>query len=429
MCDSINLVHGLLPELWEKVFEYLPDPEDFHAVINTCLEWHDLLEYQKTERLIGKTLSVLVGKGYSHPIYEDRKRNLPAVKTLLNLRQVNSEWRKEADKLLNADPKQETYVHSVEHVDTFMEAVKQLSSQHGNPFLGRELQVYRGDAETAEALQRLLNAHGKYLRNAALTLRVITPKKLSEYLALVPFIEDLTIDGVIDISDDEGNETRPTEQPVPFPPLSKLAKLDITQFWYPSGGNEENGRLFSSFLGCCSESLTVLRLNADVLKIPGINELIPNVKELFVFGPLYAAENPLVLSNLRIGLERVTILSIVEPILSFFATLNNFRNTLAYLSLSVRVNESFDPAHLPMLPNLKGLLLYVRSNLKNVPTDTLVKLSLVPASFQNLEFLAIMFDRAFQDIDLTVASEKIRTSFKRMKTVRLVRAEDGDSRY
>ncbi|CAL8147371.1 unnamed protein product [Orchesella dallaii] len=189
-------------------------------------------------------------------------------------------------------------------------------------------------------------------------------------------------------------------------------------------GREWEQLLFSSLLRSCSESLTNLCADGENLQLPGINELIPNVKNIFLIGPLYAEENENGLSDLQLKLEGIRITSLITPSENFLTSLNTFRETLTFLSLHIKKAETFDPTHLQVFPSLEKLHLNINNNtLEDFPAETRAKFSIIPGLCPNLEELMIMFHSAFRGINLKSAMEVISSLFKKLKVIELSRAE------
>ncbi|CAL8147365.1 unnamed protein product [Orchesella dallaii] len=412
----------LLPELWNMIFGYLTTPEDFQAVINTCQQWHNLLYSKKSVGLFGQVLPILNQMRSS-------EGNLGFdLNALLTMREVNSEWRKQIDKHLNSNPKRHSRLSTAADMEAFMTAAAPLSIQRGNPLLGRSLELsidVRNQDGSVEAIQRLFETYGKEVTTADLgyTFGFVSPQTLASHLALIPSIEVLKIAGIFDVNDDENH------LPVPCYSLPKLKRLDISRSYYARITAETGRVLFSPLLRSCSQTLTYLCAGGYRLKLPGINDLIPNLKQLNVWHPVSELGDHQVLSELRMKLENICITNWIVPSVSFLSSLNNFRTTLTILNLNLQVDDAIDSTQLEEFPSLKTVQLRVRSaSLNNIPSERQIILFFIPVLCPRLEVFWITFNRALRVLDLQLASAMVSNMFKSLKDIRFLKEleEDGD---
>ncbi|CAL8147380.1 unnamed protein product [Orchesella dallaii] len=414
----------LLPELWNRVFGYLTTPEDFQAVINTCQQWHNLLYSKKPVGLFGQVLPILNQMRSS-------EGNLGFdLNTLLTMREVHSEWRNQIDNHLDCNPKCHSRLSTAADMEAFMTAAAPLSIQRGNPFLGRSLELsidIRNQDGSVEAIQRLFETYGRAVTTADLgyTFGFISPQTLASHLALLPSIEVLKLVGIFDVNDDE------THLPVLYYPLSKLKRLDISRSYYARITAETGRVLFSPLLrSCsCSQTLTYLCAGGYRLKVPGINEIIPNLKQLHVWHPVSELGDHQVLSELRMKLEDICITNWIVPSVSFLSSLNNFRTTLTILNLNLQVDDAIDSTQLGEFPSLKTVQLRVRSaSFNNIPSERQIILFFIPVLCPRLEVFWITFNRALRVLDLQLASAMVSETFKSLKDIRFLKEleEDGD---
>ncbi|ODM94830.1 hypothetical protein Ocin01_11850 [Orchesella cincta] len=83
--NSVTSVFDLLPEIWDGILPFL-NSIDFHTVINTSVEWRQMLERNKSNKLLSLVLPLVV-------------EYLP-IQTILSCREVSSKWKTEIDNII-----------------------------------------------------------------------------------------------------------------------------------------------------------------------------------------------------------------------------------------------------------------------------------------------------------------------------------------
>ncbi|ODM91218.1 Leukocyte antigen CD37 [Orchesella cincta] len=391
----------LPPEIWEKIIGNLEAQDDICAVINTCVEWSELLASKKLP--LGLPI-LLVNRGTS----------LDAV---LVYRQLNRKIREVVDKQLqkystfpeedfsshlcacrrNAISKLEKlnwryfFWHSSDtkrFIKTFR--LKNRSAKY-NPFITRSITL-KHNGLGVEHFRTFLDCCGHHVHHITF-VPVWAPGNLTELLSLlhlVPNIRTLKIDGDLYLQTE-----RDFLRSSIFPPLSHLTALDFSVSLF----HAEN-------------------LRVDWFHTENLSSLLPSLKNLRIIGVTSTSVALTELAQVNWPLERLQLWDLGEStstveMETVLRLVQKFGNTLTQIGQSgskVKTSHNYGA----LLCHVKSLSIY-RSTFSNTTCWTYFQ-----EIFGNVEELTI-FEPAAQPIssksENNAMAKKCFEALPKLKTV------------
>ncbi|ODM92839.1 hypothetical protein Ocin01_13841 [Orchesella cincta] len=365
---SPNTNPYLPPEVWAKIFRYLP-MSDKLSVANTCPEWDELLTSEKHIALLEKVLPLL---------------NLNQ-QTILTLREVSKEAKQSVDNILATFANQQESFYFNHEVSTrrrnFNIIIDQLNSAYNfssfflddelrrsalrfltevgenrgredNPFLTRSAEISFTDSERDFATtERMLTLFGHHLWSLTVNIHAnleeqnienqrhlnVPTGKLPRLLRLVPNLKHLNL-----AATSARNAVLEQLGPEELPNLEHLGSLSFGD-WY---------------------NLPTLPL-VDMLSVEILNAVLPNLKILNIwYSPRYITLQKLANVNWQLEELRLESLHHVNNWRYLFNAIGNFSQTLILLKLgsglqSLRLPtsgwEEFLNIFIPLVPVMPHL--------------------------------------------------------------------------
>ncbi|CAL8101049.1 unnamed protein product [Orchesella dallaii] len=403
-------ISDLPNEMLEEIFNFLKDPNDFLRVIGTCPRWNDIMSYRKTERLFGKVFPILL------------KYNLVPLRTMLTLRLISKKWKQEAELELEQDPSRLMRKYNIgdaEQVNQLLIHATNLP-QGCNPFIGKHLSITSGDPVAYDSMHQLIQQHGTHLKS--IEMKFFSKIQFASFLGGIPNVETLSIIGLMQQWETEDEADAP-----PLLPLLRLNNLGIAI--YGAIHRDQNDdyrflRLLSFLFTAYGQQLATLTCPKQLLRIGGISDLLPNLRQLELFMPhissdAYTQPDLQVLSQVEWRLHTLSIYEWNFPLTTEFMTaLNNFSATLEDLKIFIQLEENFDPDSLASFPFLKKLYLGITSELRSIPLGMKYRLMKLGGVAPNLEELDINL-RNEALCDIVWSMEVMSNVFQNLNLIRL----------
>ncbi|CAL8138840.1 unnamed protein product [Orchesella dallaii] len=417
MSEFVGNICDLPPELQHEILSKLTDVNDIQSAINTCPQWHDILEYRKTAMLFAKVLPIMIEKG----------SYCGSIENMLLLRQVSKDWKRETDRQLSlypfgyflGDEGKGYHFSEVEEIQKFLTHASTFPDG-ANPILGNALSLSIADHEDMAPVFHLIRQYGTYIKTISLGYGNdnFPLNQLQSLLNLLPNVEWL----IICVRVENWNEVEAPGLP-PLPLLTKLT-LEIEDSDDIIGPNyiEQRQLFIGSLVAAYGPQLESISCSPILLRVESISDLLPNLTSLEIDeGYTYTSfTNEDVHTLTQSGWELKCLQigrfgkSPIQCSTELMGMLNNFSETLVTLDLSLQLDRWIDPSRLLVFPCLEIVKLRVSSTFDVLPEWMKDWLSTFSVVCPNLKKLKILTEGTMMN---NAVSHHHQLQFEEMKNV------------
>ncbi|CAL8138936.1 unnamed protein product [Orchesella dallaii] len=378
-------ISDLPPEMLEEIFNYLTDPQDFQAVLNTCPSWHDIMAYRKTERLIAEVFPLVFKDTTSIPL-----------ESMLRIRETSRKWKELAETGLAHNTSRFRHpkynFRTAEELEAFRTFATSLP-RGSNPFAFRNMEIMWINEAAYVSFLEIIQEWGDQLKSIDIRATGLgfPQNELVSHLALLPNLKSLEIAGIPENWDVETGET------TPFPPLPQLTNLKLTRVDRYNGNAAADQKFqhqISSFITAYGNQLEYLTCHTQLLRIEDIENQLPKLSFLLLWlsdNNTFNAEDFQVLAKVKWPLSTLDIFGYPPVKLSreFCGMISYFKDTLKHFALDFVLEEDIDTSSLEICPALKTVVLFITSSHRRIPTGIKNKVGQLGKFFPNLKKIGL----------------------------------------
>ncbi|CAL8138934.1 unnamed protein product [Orchesella dallaii] len=395
-------ISDLPPEMLEEIFNYLTDPQDFQAVLNTCPLWHDIMAYRKVERLLGKVF----------PLVFEHTTSIP-LESMLCIRETSRKWKELAETELAYNTSRFRHpkynFQTEEELEEFRTFATSLP-RGSNPFAFRNMEITFNNEGAYIFFLEIIQKWGDQLKSIDIRATGLgfPQNELVSHLALLPNLKSLEIAGIPENWDVEAGGT------TPFPPLPQLTSLKLFRVGLDNGiaaVERQFQHQISSFITAYGNQLEILACPLHLLRIEDIENQLPKLYFLMLqlsVWNTFNEEDFQVLAKIKWPLCALMIHGHpVELSKEFCGMVSEFRGTLYNLILEVVLEEEddIDTSSLEIFHYVKLVYLRITSSHRRIPSGIKKKLGQFGEFFPNLKKIQLYLigSETFADeVDLDV---------------------------